>query len=212
MGSQRVRRDWATTTAPVGQVLYVHNYNHLYFTSPHFQHVISVPDSTGSSLPPKHKYYLLPPPSFLGSFCPSRSHPSLKAQCQPHLAPKYFSPPPSTCIFHFSGLLLFSCVSPHIPTQFTRAEYLQVNLWFCSSAKPCPKQKPKIHYCMNSQGSIMGITSLRWYLLYLYYVKSLKPWWYVFSVFKYPPLSTTVGRKGSRGAVWGSAEHPGQWR
>lgn len=49
----------------------------------------------------------------------------------------------------------------------------------------------------------MGITSLRWYLLYLYYVNSLKPWWYVFSVFKYPPLSTTVGRKGSRGQYEG---------
>ena len=56
--SQTRLSNWTTTTTKsslVGQVLYVHSYIHLYFTSPHFQHVISVPNSIGSSLPPKHK-------------------------------------------------------------------------------------------------------------------------------------------------------------
>ena len=48
--------EWTTTKSSLmGQVLYVHNYNHLCFTSPHFQHVISVPNITGSLLPPKHE-------------------------------------------------------------------------------------------------------------------------------------------------------------
>ena len=54
--SQTRLSDWTTTKSSLmGQVLYVHNYNHLCFTSPHFQHVISVPNITGSLLPPKHK-------------------------------------------------------------------------------------------------------------------------------------------------------------
>lgn len=113
---------------------------------------------------------------------------------------------PSTCIFHFSGLFISSCVSPHIPTQFIRAEYLQskplILFHFTEPSCLVSKAEAQIHYCMHSQGSIMGITSLRWYLLYLYYVKSLKPWWYVFSVQISTPQLRWVG-KGIRGQYEG---------
>lgn len=47
----------------------------------------------------------------------------------------------------------------------------------------------------------MGITSLGWYLLYLHYVKSPKPWLYVFTVLKYHPSQLQWIGKGQGGSM-----------
>lgn len=134
----RIKLDNTDESSLIRKVMYLYDYNHLFITLPHFQHVASAWDDTGSSLPPQCWGFLLLSLSFCSALCLSSFHPSLKAQPWPFHVPKYLPPFLPTCIFPCYEPLLFSYASTQTKAQllfpyFMRIEHLQVNLqfWVC---------------------------------------------------------------------------------